>query len=100
MAESKIKKETAIIMQSGTGGGPSGGIAANAYYDSVITFNPSFNSVPVVSAVISSESVAGGMGRMSLAVNSVTSTGFTARLYNGDTAARWPAFTWFALSVE
>lgn len=100
MAESTIKKEAAAVMQSGTSGGPSGGIAANTYYDRTITFNPSFNNVPVVSAAIVSSSTAGGMGKMSLAINDVTNTGFTVRIFNGDTATRWPSFTWFALSTE
>ena len=100
MAESKIKKEVAAVMQNGVGGGPSGGIAANAYYDRTITFNPSFTKTPVVSAAIVSSSTAGGMGKMSLAINDVTNTGFTVRIFNGDSATRWPSFTWFALSDE
>lgn len=76
-------------------------IASNTYYDFVITFSPAMNEVPTVSVSLVTNSTAGNFGRLTAAVvlNSVTASGFTCRVHNGDSSSRTPAVTWIAIAT-
>ena len=71
--------------------------AANDVTDVNITFNHPFTSAPVVTASFWSTSSAAEMGYLTLAVHSVTTSGFTARIFSKDTQSRAPYISWIAI---
>ena len=76
-------------------------VAAGGIQDVEIAFERPFAAPPWVMAGFATASTAGSFGRCCVAVvpGGVTSAGFTARLYNGDSAARSPRVTWLALGA-
>ncbi len=101
---------TNSIERSGSGGGGNmpeirygtteqQSVASSSYHDFVVTFSPAMSDVPVVSVSLVTNSTAGNFGRLTAAVvlNSVTASGFTCRVHNGDTSSRAPAVSWIAI---
>lgn len=72
-------------------------VSANSYKDLSISFGKTFASAPAVAANFATGSTAGKFGLCTLAVNSVSATGMTVRVFNGDTAARSPSVRWIAV---
>ena len=72
-------------------------VSANGYEDVSVTFPKAFYSAPIVVVGFETESGAGAFGKCVVAVTgTVTATGFTARLSNGDTSSRNPRVSWIA----
>ena len=72
-------------------------VSSGSYADVSVTFPKAFQSVPVVVVGFKSESTAGTFGRCCVSVKGLpTTTGFTARIFNGDSSGRMPAVTWIA----
>ncbi|MBR3240243.1 MAG: H-type lectin domain-containing protein [Oscillospiraceae bacterium] len=82
-------------------GGKTGSIAcdASAITTYTVSFgNPSpFSSAPNVVACFESYSTAVAFHNVSLAVSNVSTTGFTARIFNGDGSRREPNIRWIAI---
>lgn len=74
-------------------------IPANSYADEAIVFGHEFDTVPQVTATLFSSSTAPNMGRVSVAVNNITTTGCTVRVFNSDTASRVPGVSWIATTL-
>lgn len=72
-------------------------VAAGDYEDYSIIFNHSFSSAPIVVATPWSTSIAPGMGNVSVAVHTITTTGFKVRLFNNDSSTRSPHINWIAM---
>ena len=72
-------------------------VPAGGYADVSVSFNHIYTSAPTVVAGLLSTSAAGAIGSISVAVRSVTTAGFTARLFNAGTSDRAPGFYWIAL---
>ena len=88
----------ALAVDSGTHNAVS--VPANGYVDSEeILFTTPFSSAPVVVACLNSTSTAGGIGSLEIATINVTSTGFTARLFNSGSTGRSPGFRWIAIGT-
>lgn len=75
-----------------------GEVSSNSTKDATITFSNTFSEVPKVVACIESSSTAYGMGRLSCAVLSISTTGFTVRVFNADTSPRSPYIQWIAIA--
>lgn len=75
-----------------------GEVSSNSTKDATITFSNTFSEAPKVVASIESSSTAYGMGRLTCAVLSVSTTGFTVRVFNADTSARSPYIQWIAIA--
>lgn len=73
-------------------------VAANSYTEVAITFSPTMASVPVVLATLESASTAGAIGSLEVVTNNITTSGFTARLFNAGSQARVPGFRWIAIA--
>jgi len=91
------------ILNVQAGQTPSGGtsVAAGGYEDVAITFDQAYSVAPVVVVGFLTSSTAGAFGRCSVSVvpGSITETGFTARIFNGDSASRTPRLTWIAVGI-
>lgn len=74
-------------------------VNANNYLDIPVTFPQSFVGKPVVVVGLYSESTAAAIGSMSAAVNNISETGFTIRVFNAGTANRSPIIEWIATEV-
>ena len=75
-------------------------VPANSYKDIPVTFPTAFSEAPTVQLTLYSGSVSGMLGRCVCAVlpDSVTTTGFTIRMFNGDeSSSRAPAIYWTAI---
>ena len=88
---------SATTIESGTITGSS--VSANSYKDYEVTFNKSFSSAPIVVACFQSTSTAGAFGNCTLGVVSATTTGFTVRVFNGDSSGRAPNINWIAVKA-
>ena len=89
-----------LNVQAGfTSGGTS--VAAGGYEDVAITFDQAFSVAPVVVVGLLTSSTAGAFGRCCVSVvpGSTTETGFTARIFNGDSSSRSPSLTWIAVGT-
>ena len=72
-------------------------VSNGGYADVSVTFPKAFYAAPVVVVGFETESTAGSFGRCSVAVTgTVTTTGFTARIFNGDSTNRTPRVSWIA----
>ena len=69
------------------------------YVDYDISFTKPFSSAPTVIACFQSTSTAGNFGRCTLGVVSVSVSGATIRVFNGDESARGPNVDWIAVKV-
>ena len=74
-------------------------IAANSYSDFEVTFDSPMLGTPTVLCTVYSTSQQGGVGSVTAAVYSYSSTGFTCRVFNGDTSPRQPAVLWVAFYI-
>lgn len=72
-------------------------VAANSYMDVSVTFDSQMSGIPIVVCSIFSTSTAGGLGKLTVGVTAYTATGFTCRIFNGDTSARQPYVHWIAI---
>ena len=75
-----------------------GEVSSNNKKDVTVTFAKAFSKVPNVTACLESSSTAYGFGRMTCGVLSVSTTGFTVRVFNADTSARSPYIQWIAIA--
>lgn len=75
-------------------------VSASSYVDVEVAFTKTFASAPMVVCTIDSNSTSSALGSVSVAVltGSVTTSGFTARLFNAGTGSRTPAIRWIAIS--
>ena len=83
------------IIETGTITGSS--VSAGSYGDYSPTFTKAFHSAPIVIACFQSTSTAGAFGKCTLGVVSTTTTGFTVRVFNGDSSGRGPNINWIAI---
>lgn len=88
---------TSTMVEAGTITGSS--VPANSYKDYNVTFNKSFSSAPIVTASFQSTSTAGAFGNCTLGIVSTTATGFTVRVFNGDSSGRAPNINWIAVKA-
>ena len=75
-----------------------GEVASNSTKDATVTFNRTFSEPPTVVACLVSTSTAYGFGRISCGVHSITTTSCKVRVFNADTVARSPYFSWIAIA--
>lgn len=75
--------------------------AGGEYKDGAVTFSQPYASgtTPVVTISFMSVSTAANFGKCSVAVMSVSNTGFTFRFFNGDTSNRNPKFVYTSYAV-
>jgi len=73
-------------------------VDANSYKDFAVIFEVPFTSTPSVTASFEGNAASIGMGYMSLSIYGISTTGFTARIYNRDAAAHQPYVQWIATS--
>ena len=74
-------------------------VASGAYRDVAVSFHKTFETAPNVVVGFQSTSTGATFGRCCCSAHSITTTGFTIRMFNGDTAARQPAFYWIAMPI-
>lgn len=72
-------------------------VTAGGYEDVSVSFGHTYSSAPHVVVGLYSTSTSSAIGSISVAVASVTATGFTARLFNAGSTARTPGFYWAAI---
>lgn len=80
------------------GVGNSGQVDANSYKDYSITFSSSFAKVPNVFPALNTEWTNDMPAHMNIVAHSITKTGFTVRVYNGNSSNQWVPFKWIAIS--
>lgn len=97
VSESGSARSVTTTYESGTIAGSS--VPANGYKDYNVTFNKSFSSAPIVTASFQSTSTAGAFGNCTLGIVSTTATGFTVRVFNGDSSGRAPNINWIAVKA-
>ena len=71
-------------------------VSANSYRDYSVSFGRTYSSAPVVQLTIYSTSTSADFN-CDIVLRSVTTTGFTARIFNRENAARSPGFHWTAI---
>ena len=74
-----------------------GNVEASSYLDTPITFPNAYSSAPNVVCSLYSASTSSKMGLVSISAINITTTGFTARVFNNDTAVRTPGISWVAI---
>lgn len=74
------------------------GVTSQSYKDYAVTFRAPYASTPLVVAGLAGTLTAYGMGMVSVAVNNVTTTGFTARVYNASSNDRNVTFRYIAIA--
>lgn len=77
--------------------GQSTTVPAGGYADVSVSFGHTYDVAPTVVVGLYSTSTAAAIGSISVAVASVTTTGFTARLFNAGSTDRSPGFCWIAM---
>ena len=77
--------------------GQTNNVSAGSYKDVSVSFGHTYGSAPTVLVGLNSSSTSGDIGQCSVAVASVSTTGFTARLFNASSAVRSPGFYWLAV---
>lgn len=97
VSESGSAGSVTTTYESGTITGSS--VSANSYKDYNVTFSKSFSSAPIVTASFQSTSTAGAFGNCTLGIVSTTATGFTVRVFNGDSSGRAPNINWIAVKA-
>lgn len=75
--------------------------AAGTYQDVNIAFHKTFASAPIVVVGFDTTGTQANFGYCCVAVvnGSITTTGFTARVFNADSAVRKPRVSWIAIGV-
>ncbi len=76
-----------------------GTIQNNSYADKSVTFDPPFSDVPNVVACLSTTGTVGNIGNVSVAVNAITKTGCTIRVFNNRGSSLSPAVEWIAVEI-
>lgn len=74
-------------------------VASGAYADVAVTFSTVYASAPAVVAGFFSASEAGSFGKCTCSVHSITASGFTIRVFNGDSGTRIPNVEWISYGV-
>lgn len=74
-----------------------GNISSGSTKDVNITFHNAFRNPPIVTASFVTTSTAGTFGRCTIGVASVSGTGATLRIFNGDSSTRSPDINWTAM---
>lgn len=90
-----------VFVQSGrTSSGAS--VSAGTYVDVPITFPQAFKSAPEVVACLRATSTSMGYAQLQCVVlnSSVTTTGFSARVYNGYSNGLSPFVSWIAMGEK
>lgn len=72
-------------------------VPAGGYKDISVSFNHYYTSAPTVVVGLYSGSTSSDIGQCSVAVQSVTTSGFTARIFNASGTDRAPGFYWIAV---
>lgn len=72
-------------------------VTAGSYKDVSVSFNYTYGSAPTVVVGLNSNSTSSDLGQCSVSVAAVTTTGFTARLFNNSSSDRSPGFYWIAV---
>lgn len=72
-------------------------VQSHSYDDYQVYFSKTFSSAPIVVVGMMSSSTGYGVGSVSVSAHSITTTGFTARIFNNDTSARSPYIHWIAM---
>lgn len=72
-------------------------VPAGGYADVNVTFDRPYDSTPTVVVGMLSTSTSSEIGLCSVALESASATGFTARLFNAGASARRPSFCWIAM---
>lgn len=72
-------------------------VPAGGYADVPVTFARAYDSTPTVVVGMLSTSTSSEIGLCSVALESASATGFTARLFNAGASARRPSFCWIAM---
>ena len=75
--------------------------AAGAYQDVSIAFHKTFAAAPIVVVGFDTTGTQANFGMCCVAVvnGTITTTGFTARVFNADSAVRKPRVSWIAIGV-
>lgn len=75
--------------------------AAGTYQDVSISFHKTFAAAPVVVVGFDTTGTQANFGHCCVAVKngSITTTGFTARVFNADSVTRQPRISWIAIGV-
>lgn len=89
----------AIAAQCGSVGQTTS-VPAGGYANVAVTFDRPYDSTPTVVVGLNSSSTSSAIGACSVAVASVTSSGFTARLFNSGSSSRKPGFYWIAMGAS
>ena len=87
------------LMGIQTGSSAAQSVTNSKTADVEVSFGKAYSAAPVVVANIVSESTSYYLGRCNVAIVSVTTTGFTARLANGGSAAVEFGFNWAAFGT-
>ena len=72
-------------------------VPAGGYANVAVTFDRPYDSTPTVVVGMLSTSTSSEIGLCSVALESASATGFTARLFNAGASARRPSFCWIAM---
>lgn len=72
-------------------------VTAGSYKDVSVSFGHTYGRNPTVIVGLNSSSTSPHLGSISVAVASVSTTGFTARLFNNSSSDRAPGFYWIAI---
>lgn len=72
-------------------------VAAGSYKDIVVTFATPYANAPNVVASFQSVSTASNFGHCTLSVHTISTTGFSIRIFNADTSNRAPDIQWIAV---
>lgn len=86
-----------VKIQAGSVTGPS--LTTKTRGDVTVAFPTAFASVPTVVLGLMSASTSPDLGSISVALVSVTRTGFTARFFNDSSGSRTPAARWVAVAL-
>ena len=73
-------------------------IATGTYADKTVTLS-GFSSAPQVTATLSTTGTAANIGQVSVAVHTISKTGFTIRVFNNRGGSLSPAVEWIAIEV-
>ena len=71
-------------------------VASASFADIQITFDKEFGSTPTVVCCLYSTSTSADIGSISATVYSISTSGFTCRLFNNSAGSRYPAVYWIA----
>lgn len=76
-------------------------VSANSIKEYDVAFSPAFKNTPTVMLTLVTNTTAvngGALVNVALKANATSTTGFTLRVFNGDSSGRAPAVHWLAIS--